>query len=240
MQPIIGIIPSIDEENSLYFVHKDNVNAIKEAGGLPILLPYNFSHINKLMNVIDGLYLTGGYDIDPTFFGEEPHPNLGVINRIRDKFEIEFVQKFLTKRKPILAVCKGSQIVNIALGGDMYQDMYSQIRTPLLQHQQQAIKQHASHFVKVVEGSLLHKLVGKSKIKVNSRHHQANRNIGNNLKVSGKSSDGIIESIEGKENSFLLGLQWHPENMACCGDDLSMKIYKGFINACKNKGGNLL
>ena len=237
MKPIIGIVPSIEEKENKYFIHEDNINAIKNAGGNPILLPYNLDEndLNQFLQFVDGLYLTGGFDIDPTFFGEEPHPRLGMINRQRDEVEIMLIHKFCSENKPILAICRGCQIVNIAMNGDMYQDIYSQLNIPLLQHEQKAIKSHASHFVKVLEGSLLYQLVKKQKIKVNSRHLQANRKLGNTLITSGNSSDGIIEAIESKKYRFLLGLQWHPENMAVAGDETSIKIYQGFINACLGK-----
>src|SRR5690625_2626513 len=234
MKPIIGIVPSIEQEENLYFIHEDNIKAIEQSGGIPLLLPYEIEDqdASRLLSIIDGLYLTGGFDIDPTFFGEEPHPKLGMINRLRDKFEIMLIKKFLKHNKPILAICRGCQILNIAMKGDMYQDIYKQINKSLLQHEQKAIKSHASHYVKVLHESLLYQLVGKQNIKVNSRHHQANRNLGNTLIASGKSSDGIIEAIESETYHFLLGLQWHPENMAVAGDETSIKIYQGFIKAC--------
>src|SRR5690606_13685052 len=139
--------------------------------------------------ILDGLYLTGGNDIDPTLFGEEPHPRLGEINRVRDDFEMEIIHQMLLLNKPILAVCRGCQILNITLGGNMYQDIHSQIETPILQHSQKAINSQASHFVNVEKNSILYKLVKQTKIKVNSRHHQANREIANGFIVSGKSND---------------------------------------------------
>ena len=234
MKPIIGVVPAINEEEGLYFIHEDNVTSIKNAGGVPLIIPYQ-SRERQIIDMIDGLYLTGGFDIDPTFFAEEPHPNLGKINRIRDEFEIEFIKNVRRANKPILAVCRGCQILNIAMGGDMYQDIYHQMDTPLLQHQQNAINSHASHFVHVLPNSLLYNLVGNDKIKVNSRHHQANRNLGKDLITSGTSSDGVIEAIESSTDSFLLGLQWHPENMAATGDKTSLNIYHGFIQACKER-----
>lgn len=235
MKPIIGIVPSIDQEKGLYFLNEDNVKAIEQAGGTPILVPYFNSSklINKILPILDGLYLTGGYDIDPTLFGEEPHPNLGVINRVRDDFEIKMINNMLELNKPVLAVCRGCQILNITLGGNMYQDIHSQIDTPTLQHSQKAINSHASHFVNVEKNSMLYKLVKRSKIKVNSRHHQANRKIASGLIVSGRANDGIIEAIESNVYRFVLGLQWHPENMALRGDEPSRHIYEGFIEACK-------
>lgn len=235
MKPIIGIVPAFDEEKKYYFLNEDNVKAIEQSGGNPVLLPYfnDEKNIHPLLSLIDGLYLTGGYDIDPTLFGEEPHPNLGVITRVRDDFEIGVIQKVLALDKPILAVCRGSQILNVALGGTMYQDIYSQKNISLLQHQQKAIDSHPSHYIHIEKNTLLYNLVKRQKIKVNSRHHQANREVGKGLIVSGKASDGIIEAVESKVHRFVLGLQWHPENMAANGDESSIKIYDGFIEACK-------
>lgn len=235
MKPIIGIVPAIDEEKDLYFFNKDHIKVIEEAGGTPIIIPYftSTNRVHEILHILDGLYLTGGYDIDPTLFGEEPHPNLGVITRVRDDFEIVIIQKVLALDKPVLAVCRGSQILNVALGGTMYQDIYSQKNTPLLQHQQKAIDSHPSHYTHIEKNTLLYKLVKRQKIKVNSRHHQANREVGKGLIVSGKASDGIIEAVESKVHRFVLGLQWHPENMAANGDESSIKIYDGFIEACK-------
>src|SRR5690606_9251504 len=158
-----------------YFVNIDNMNAIVQSGGTPIILPLISSknNINQIADMIDGLYLTGGNDIDPTLFNEEPHPKLGRINPARDEYEIALTKKMIEKNKPILGVCRGSQILNIALGGTMYQDIYSQKEGDLLQHQQNAPTDHPSHYIHVAENSLLSRLVGKDKIKVNSRHHQA-------------------------------------------------------------------
>src|SRR5699024_7127599 len=188
----------------------------------------------QIAEAIDGLYLTGGNDIDPTIFGEEPHPNLGEINPIRDSFEIALIQQMLTQDKPVLGVCKGTQMINIALGGDMYQDIYTQIDTPLLQHAQNAPAEHGSHYVAIQANSLLNNITGKEKIKVNSRHHQANRMPGENMIHSGTASDGIIEATESTQHTFVLGLQWHPENMAVKDDENAKKIFNGFVKACHN------
>lgn len=234
MKPIIGITSSMELDQKKYMVNKNNVKAIQQAGGISLLLPYitNDNDMNQLVKQIDGLYLPGGYDIDPTMFGEEPHPNLGTIIPKRDKFEFKLIQKVLEEGKPILGVCRGSQILNIVVGGDMYQDIYGQIETPLLQHSQRAPLEHGSHFVNVLEDSLLSKLVGVRRLRVNSFHHQANRKIPSNFQASGVANDGIIEAIESKEHPFVLGIQWHPEAMLQANDDASEKIYKGFIRAC--------
>ncbi|MDC3414410.1 gamma-glutamyl-gamma-aminobutyrate hydrolase family protein [Terrihalobacillus insolitus] len=235
MKPLIGITSSIDVDEQSSTVGTDNIKAITRAGGLPIILP-NFlqeEDIDQVADTIDGFYATGGYDIDPTLFGEEPHPNLGLITPERDRFEVALIKKLLEQNKPILAVCRGCQIVNIAAGGTMYQDIYAQMDQELLQHQQKAPKGHGSHYVQVETNSLLYDIIESRKLKVNSRHHQANREVPSTFKISGKANDGVIEAIESSKHTFVLGLQWHPENMAATGDITSLRIYQSFIRACQ-------
>src|SRR5699024_8371470 len=153
--PIIGITTSMGIEEDNYFISSDNIQAIVKSGGMPIMLPYlsDYVQINQLATKIDGLYLTGGGDIDPIWFGEQPHQQLGDIVPARDYFEIVLIRRMIELKKPILAVCRGCQILNIALGGDMYQDIYSQIDQKLIQHQQKAPRAHPSHHIKIVAGS---------------------------------------------------------------------------------------
>lgn len=115
----------------------------------------------------------------------------------------------------------------------MYQDIYAQIDRDLLQHNQKAAGSHASHFVNVLKGSLLHRLTGLEKIKVNSWHHQANREVPDSFQVSGKANDGVIEAIESSVYPFVLGLQWHPEQLVTANDASSLRIFEGFIMACQ-------
>lgn len=109
MRPVIGITPSIDNEKHTHFINADNIHVISEAGGVPIILPYvdKKDEIEQIANMIDGLYLTGGNDIDPTLFHEEPHPELGVINPIRDYYEVAIIERMLEMNKPVLAICRG-------------------------------------------------------------------------------------------------------------------------------------
>jgi putative glutamine amidotransferase len=240
MKPIIGVTSSKELGKEKYHIQQADTEAIIQAGGLPIMLPHltNEDDIDQIAERIDGLYATGGYDVDPTLFGEEPHPNLGTVIPSRDAFELALIQKVLELDKPILGVCRGTQILNVAVGGDMYQDIPTQIEGNVLQHQQKAPSEHGSHFVDVKEGSLLHRLTESEKLKVNSRHHQANRSVPESFLISGTASDGVVEAIESKEHHFVLGLQWHPENMAVASDIPSQKIFKGFIEACLEEEDN--
>ncbi|MBU8791475.1 gamma-glutamyl-gamma-aminobutyrate hydrolase family protein [Oceanobacillus caeni] len=231
MKPFIGVTCSMEVDRSYYMTKNDNIKAIINAGGIPVILPFlsQNTDIEQIAKRIDGLYATGGYDIDPTLFGEEPHQKLGTIIPERDFFEIELTKKMLSMDKPILGICRGSQIINLAAGGDMYQDIYAQINDHVLQHTQNSPRDHGSHFVNVRKTSLLHQITNKKKIKVNSFHHQANRSVPKEFQISGVANDGVIEAIESKHHSFVLGVQWHPESMT---DEVSMNIYKNFISAC--------
>ncbi len=239
MRPLIGITSSMEVDGASFTVSKDNVNVITGAGGLPMILPNILGEeIEQYAEKIDGLYMTGGYDINPMLFGEEPHLKLGTVTPKRDMFEIGLINKVLELRKPILGVCRGCQILNIAVGGSMYQDIYAQMDNELLQHAQKAPSAHGSHFVNVLKGSLLYHLTGQEKLQVNSRHHQANRKVIDTFQISGRANDGVIEAIESKEYPFVLGLQWHPENMAMENDQPSLRIFQGFIKACKVQKGD--
>ncbi len=238
MKPIIGITASLELGRDNYGIELADTQAILAAGGLPVMLSHltEEKDVDEIAERIDGLFLAGGYDIDPTLFNEEPHPNLGVIIPSRDAFELALAKKVMTLNKPILGVCRGAQILNIAVGGDMYQDITTQAPGDLLQHQQKAPRFHGSHFVDVTEGSLLQRLTSSTRIKVNSRHHQANRFVPAPLIISGISSDGIVEAVECTQHHFVLGVQWHPENMAIAEDAASKGIFAGFIEACREEG----
>ncbi|MFX3675133.1 MAG: gamma-glutamyl-gamma-aminobutyrate hydrolase family protein [Paenisporosarcina sp.] len=231
MKPIIGISSNLNER--VLSLSSDYVEAITKSGGVPIVIP-NYQEEEealKIVQLIDGLLLTGGGDIDPTLFGEEPQSGLGSISPERDASEITLTQKMLNLNKPILGICRGSQVLNIANGGDMYQDIYTQTENKnLLQHTQHAPRSHGSHYVQVYEGTKLSEIIHLEKFKVNSFHHQAVREIPQDFQVSAISSDGMIEAIESKSHHFVMGVQWHPESMK--NDSVSLAIFKAFILAC--------
>ncbi|KQL55112.1 gamma-glutamyl-gamma-aminobutyrate hydrolase [Heyndrickxia shackletonii] len=233
MKPLIGITAHV-ELDSKHTLANDYIQAVIKAGGIPVLLPIGIdADVRQLASRLDGLVLSGGGDIDPTLFGEEPHPNLGTISPGRDSLEIALIQEMLDRDKPILAICRGIQILNIAAGGDMFQDIYNQIDTPLLQHSQKASRSHLSHYVKAEPNSLLANIAGQSEFKVNSFHHQAVRNVIHPLVITALASDGVIEAIESVHHSFVVGVQWHPEPLALNGDHISMQLFIKFVEACK-------
>ncbi|RFB18058.1 gamma-glutamyl-gamma-aminobutyrate hydrolase family protein [Bacillus sp. HNG] len=235
-KPIIGVTSHV-ELDSKHTLSNDYIQAVIQAGGIPVILPIGIDEdVSQLVTNLDGLLLTGGGDIDPFLFGEEPHPKLGAISPGRDDLEPAIIKEMIAADKPILAICRGIQILNIALGGDMYQDIYSQHETQLLQHSQKAPRYHFAHFVKAKEGSLLASIAGTTEFKVNTDHHQSVRHVPYPLDVSGVASDGIIEAIESTGHSFVLGVQWHPEGLAVRGDQISKRIFSRFVESCSEKG----
>lgn len=233
-KPIIGITLNIENEEKHSFAD-DYVSSVYEAGGLPFGLPVGLdADAEQIADSISGLVLTGGGDVDPTLFGEEPHRKLGTVTPRRDSFELALIQSMLMRDKPILAICRGCQILNVAIGGNIYQDIYSQIDGELLQHSQLSVRSHASHYVTVRENSLLAYVTGHTKFMVNSFHHQAVRIIPKPFIISARASDSVIEAIESKEHLFVLGLQWHPEALAAGGDTISKRIFSAFIEACSS------
>ncbi|MGA9173295.1 MAG: gamma-glutamyl-gamma-aminobutyrate hydrolase family protein, partial [Thermoactinomyces sp.] len=203
MKPVIGITMSL-EQNQKQFLSREYSDAIIAAGGVPFLLPYTVDDelIMEMSERFDGLLLSGGGDIDPTLFDEEPHPGLGEIVPDRDEMEIALIEQFNAKNKPILGICRGCQILNIAMGGDMYQDLPGQ-KQAVLQHAQRAPRSHASHTIQIAEDSLIYSIFEKSLIKVNSFHHQAVRKVVPPLKVTAVASDGVIEAFESIQHDFV-------------------------------------
>jgi len=229
MKPLIGISAGL-KENTVLSLHKINYEKISENGGLPIVLPNVIDNelLQAFAEKLDGLLLTGGGDIDPILFGEEPHKDLGEVSPMRDHFEINLTEEMLDLDKPVLGICRGSQVLSVATGGTIYQDIYAQKRGGILQHKQKAPREHASHFVQIAEDSLLYAIVKTNQLKVNTFHHQAIKDVGKNIQISSRANDGVIEAIESNKNAFALGVQWHPEFL---NDAASQSIFKAFIGA---------
>jgi putative glutamine amidotransferase len=187
---------------------------MEHAGGTPILLPMlqNESCIADFLGMIDGLLLAGGVDVDPFLYGEEPRPRQGRIDVARDRTEMLLASKAIEMDLPILAICRGIQMLNVAAGGTLYQDI-SMSPNPILKHRQEAPRWHATHAIDIVEGSRLLDILGQPTIRINSFHHQAVKEAAPGMMISATARDGIIEGIEIERHSFAVGVQFHPENM---------------------------
>lgn len=232
MRPVIGITCSYDFRENRYFLAEAYVDAVSRAGGMPVILPgiANIQSLTPYLKSIQGLVLAGGGDVDPAYFNEEPHPALGEITPDRDRFEIMLVKAAMRKKMPILGICRGIQVLNIACGGTVMQHIPSEIRKPL-KHSQLAPRSHPSHRIFIDGSSRLARISMTAVAKVNSFHHQAVRVPAPGFIVSARSSDGVIEAIENPKYKFVLGVQWHPECLT--GRDRKARLlFKALVDAC--------
>ena len=232
---LIEINPIMPNNHPAYAPH-DVKEAFIKLGAIPLIIafPDDVSKVDQLtqdyVQLIDGLMLPGGPDVDPTFYGEEPHPKIGMTLYQKDRFEIALIKAALAADKPIFGICRGIQIMNVAMGGTLYQDLESQYPELKIQHPQATLGQFATHHVELTAGSKLAKLYGQSTIKVNSRHHQAVKAVGKGLKVTAVAPDGVIEGMESTDTDLFLGVQWHPENMWQQEDPQQLVVFQDFLD----------
>lgn len=235
MNAMIGITCSEKMEDGRYhqYVNQDYIDAIEKAGGIPLLLSISEqSHIiDEQMNHIDGLLLTGGEDVNPMFYHESWQFVQGPSDSRRDQYEIELIQKCADKHIPILGICRGQQIINVAFGGTLYQDnqMASEY---IFQHQQKERRDYPTHVIRIQKDSFLYPIF-KDKAYVNSLHHQSIKKIANDFRIVAKSEDSIIEAIQHNYMN-ICGVQFHPESM-CHKNENMQKIFDVFVYQCTYK-----
>lgn len=240
MKPIIGISCNQRRWAGEYYLRTDYVRAIAENGGAPLLIPIN--HDSKVLadslEFCDGLLLTGGGDLGPDFQRNRPPLFLENVDEERDWFEIGLVRLALRSGKPVLAVCRGIQVLNMAFYGTLYHDINTELPNSGT-HQPDSIVREASHPVYFKENTRLFSIFGEEAL-VNSTHHQAIKDLGKGLTAGAVSPDGLIEAVEGEEG-FVIGVQWHPERLLHM---LPMNhLFVSFIEACRNQaktGRNIL
>jgi putative glutamine amidotransferase len=227
MSPIIGIAPC----RSL----PDYVESVRRAGGDPRVLDPLKDEPGQVAREVDGVLMTGGVDIDPARYGEERHPAVTAIEPERDAFEFALLLSAREARLPLFGICRGLQVMNVALGGSLVQDITDQM-AGILPHTVPAPPFALAHEVWVSRGSKLwtlmqEKMVDGETISVNSRHHQAIKRLAPGFEVTATAPDGVIEAIECPNAAFCLGVQWHPENFWRTGE--FRPLFEGFIEACR-------
>ena len=215
--PLIGVSTSITvaKHPERAYLNSAYLHAVQQAGGVPVPLPPQLSaaSLEPLGAGLHGLLLTGGGDVDPALFGEAAHPTLYDVAPIRDTFEANAARWALEHRIPLLCVCRGVQVLNVALGGSLYQDVGTEPGTPLT-HSQKEPRDQPTHKVKVAPGSRLAEVMGAEEVDVNSMHHQALKALGRGLVAAAWAPDQLVEGVEMPEQpSFVLGVQWHPEKL---------------------------
>lgn len=219
-KPVIGIVGNILFEQGGAFpgykrayVNNDYVEAVSNAGGVPVILPLisDKAAIKQQIKNVDGIVISGGYDVNPLVYGEEPLQSLEFIYPERDEYDMQVIKEAVKLNKPVLGICRGLQILNVAFGGTLYQDL-SLIKDCSIKHRQSSKPYAIGHTVEIQNGTKLFDILGE-KIITNSFHHQAIKEVGSGLKVSARAKDGVIEGIEA-EKGFIIGVQWHPEMLA--------------------------
>lgn len=215
-----------------FYLNRSYVEAIQRAGGIPVPLLYlEDQDLDVLLDSLDGLCLTGGKDIDPSHFGEEPHPTAERISPARTRSEIHLAQQAVERDIPMLGICLGHQTINVALGGDMYQDLPSQFPGTMPHKNTEADRGVKTHEIRLLPGTRLREILGSDRLQVNSVHHQAVRRVADGLVVSAEAPDGVVEGLERPGSSFLVCVQWHPEDLS--HREEQRRLLETFVEACR-------
>ena len=234
--PLIGVSTSITvgAHPERAYVNSAYLHSIQQAGGVPVPLPPQLSAraLETIAEGLNGLLLTGGGDMDPARFGEAPHPTLSAVAPSRDTLETAAVQLAVERSLPILAICRGIQVLNVALGGTLYQDVATDPGTEI-PHSGKEPRDQPTHKVKVAPESRLAKVMGTDEVEVNSMHHQAVKALGNGLVPVAWAPDQIIEGVELDDPArFVLGVQWHPEELVG-HSDAARRLFSALIDAAR-------
>ena len=234
-KPVIAINLDSEEEGSYstypyYALRKNYYDIIDSLGAIPLAVPFSPDNISYYGGIADGLLIPGGlFDIDPTIYGEE---DLGLETRFkRDRTDFEFamIEAFFKQGKAILGICGGMQLMNVYFGGSLIQDIATEIENPL-NHFDIDNRTGIAHSIEIAKDSRLFSMLGKKDMDVNSSHHQAPKNAGDNVVISAVAPDGVIEGIEHKDYGFCVGLQWHPEFLV---NEQEINIFRSFVDSCK-------
>ena len=224
-KPLIGLVPLVDEGRESYWMLPEYMKGVEQAGGIAVMLPL-------MVDRMDGFIFTGGHDVSPALYSEERIPECAPPCEGRDRMEKQLLPAALERNKPVLGICRGLQLINVLLGGTLYQDLPTQHPSEIL-HRQKAPYNAPCHDVRLEEGSPIQKLLNKNEIGVNSRHHQAIRMLAPGLTAMAYSPDGLIEAFCMPEKKFVWAVQWHPEHSCKVNAD-SRKIFSAFVDAAGN------
>lgn len=234
MKPVIGIttFQNIEVEKSFTLGSNNFLKAIEEAGGVPLFLPVSedMEDINSYLDVIDGIIFAGGEGVSPMKFNEDPSKAISNINPLRDNFELALFEEAYNRDMPILGVCRGTQLINVALDGNLYQDIFSQVPNCNGHMPSEMQVYDLFHVIDIEENSKLFDIFNTKELEVNSFHHQGIKNLGKDLKVTATSRDGVVEGIESLSKKFLIGVQWHPEDLVLKHKEF-LKLFKALINS---------
>ena len=223
-RPVIGISASKPAAATINYI-----KAVRIAGGVPLIIPItgDEAELAVILKNLDGVILTGGEDVEPARYGETPHPCLGKVYLERDDFDIKLIRMAVRKGLPVLGICRGSQVMNVAFGGTLYQDIPSEFPDSQIKHRS-SDNNVEKHAIKLTEGTKLHRLLGES-VSVNTMHHQAVKDVAPGFVIAAVSEDGVVEAIEKTGAPCVIGVQFHPEVFVANGNNSLLPIFTHFI-----------
>jgi putative glutamine amidotransferase len=242
MRPLIGITcqPALNanSQRPIYGLGQSYVHAVELAGGIPLLIPplTDGDSLRAIAERLDGVLLSGGGDVDPARYGEEPIPELGVVEPERDETELALARIAIADEQPLFGICRGMQTLNVAQGGTLYQDIGAQQPKAIKHnyHSYEGPRDLRAHEIAVADGSPLADIVGGTRYAVNSFHHQAVKEPGKGVKVIGWAEDGLAEAMMVEEHPFALAVQYHPEELVD-SDPAALALFEAFVRACAGR-----
>ncbi len=226
MAALVGITTYPPNAADRYELPREYVAAVRRAGAIPVLIAPGEPRVDDLLERVDGLVLAGGGDIDPTRWGGEAHPTVEFVDAARDDLELDLARRVLDEGIPTLAICRGMQVVNVALGGTLHPHLPETFDGPI-SHRQEPKWSH-THEIELEPGSLVAEVMGASVVDPAGWHHQAVDRLGSGLAVTGWSPDGVIEAVELAGHPWLVAVQWHPE-MTAADDQAQQRLFDGLV-----------
>jgi putative glutamine amidotransferase len=237
-KPLIGLTTTYTLKRSsppIYGTNRPYAEAIRHAGGLPILIPNDLDEadLDALLSRLEGVLFTGGYDVDPACYRHPPHPKAEKIDHERDQVEIRLAQSTARSGKPFFGICRGIQVINVALGGSLYEHLPDQLAGNLHTENHDKPRDYLAHSVIITPSTQLAKIMLQSEMEVNSLHHQGVRELAKGLQVAAIAPDGLVEAFELTGHPFGLAVQWHPEELQASFP--MRQLFSAFIQACQVK-----
>lgn len=230
-KPIVGVMPLIDREQESLWMLPGYMEGIMQAGGVPVMLPLtsDLEILKSAAGVCDSFLFTGGQDVSPSMYGEPPLPVCGETSPARDSMEKEIFSLAMETEKPVLGICRGIQLINVLMGGTLYQDLPTQAPSAI-EHHQMPPYDRPVHEVYIERGTPLYSLLKRDSMAVNSYHHQGVKKLAPGLETMAAAPDGLIEAVYAPGKRYLWAFQWHPE-FSFLKDEASRKVFESFINA---------
>jgi putative glutamine amidotransferase len=230
--PIIGITTYSRDENNKFSLPAEYIDAVRRAGGIPVLLPHGEPHLLDMLPLLDGVILSGGGDVDPALYNGQAHETIYMIDPERDSSEIELAKRVVMLELPLLPICRGTQVLNVALGGTLIEHLPDEVGNDILHRA--LPRAPAAHPIRVEPNSKLAQIMGRTEVSIASWHHQAVRKLAPGLQATAYAPDGTIEAIEMPGHPWLVALQWHPE-LTAADDPTQQAIFNALVEVARRR-----